>query len=348
MSGLKILKTRIKSIETTNKTTNAMRMIAVSNLRKTHQLLSDAYPYIQESTRMLRRLVRSLSFHNAELPLLVRGKDSKKQHVVICVSSNQGLCGRFNQNVIEKTEQVVDYLNAQDSSGVQVVCFGSRGAELLKKKRPNLTVHVVQRQNGEKTDLFSEAQNLAHTLINAFYKNDFDVCTVVYTLFENTAIQKIQIDQLLPLQTFQHENKWHFLMNNQEADYVHKDILGNKKLKQTNVHLFSAVGTKKFSFLWGKAEAEAIAQESTRLPSSYDYNPTDSLILNKMLVPFIEAHVYQILLNSIACENVARMVAMEAASKNASEMIKALHKKYHHKRQENITDDLTSVARDSI
>ena len=348
MSGLKALKTRIRSVETTNKITNAMRMIAVSNLRKTHSLLLEAYPYLQESTRMLRRLVRSLSFRGADLPLLIRGKDSKKKHVVICVSSNQGLCGHFNQNVVAKTQQVIDYLLAQDSSGVQLVCFGSRGAEILKKKNPTLPIHVIQEQSKERDYLFLDAQNLAHSLINAFYKNDFDVCTIIYSLFQNAAIQKIQIDQLLPLQTFQHENKWQFLMNKQEADYMNEDVLGNKKLKRANAKLFSVIGQKNFTSLWGKAEAEAIAQELTRLPTSYDYNPTDAQILDTILIPFVEAHVYQILLNSITSENAARMLAMENASRNASEMIKTLHKKYHRKRQEIITNDLNVAKTDVV
>ena len=340
MSGLKTLKTRIKSIQTTSKMTNAMRMIAVSNLRKSHQLLLESYPYLEESTRMLRRLVRSLSSRGAPLPTIISGKDNKKKHLIVCITSDQGLCGRFNQTIVEKTQQIIDFLLSQNVTGVQLVCFGSRGAELLKKKNPNINIHLVQRQKMEQDSLFTDAQNLAHNFVNAFYMNDFDVCTVVYSLFKNAAVQTVQIDQLFPLQTFQHENKWQFLMDEKEKAIA----LKNKDLKNANAKLFSFVGNKNFTFLWGQAEAKAIAEESTRLPTCYDYNISDAQILDTLLMPFIEAYIYHILLNSIASESAMRMMAMEGASKSASEMIKSLQKKYHRKRQETVTKDLTEVV----
>ena len=344
MSSLKALKNRIDSVQVTGKITNAARMIAVSNLKKTHQLILDAYPYLNEMTRILRRLVRSLSYSNTPLPPLIKGKESKHKYFIICVTSDQGLCGRFVHNVVAKTQQLIDFLLQENSYEIQLICFGSQGAEMLKKANPNLNVHVVQKQKNDKNSLYADAQNMAHGLVNAFYNNEFDTCTVVYSIFKSVAIQKIQIDQIIPFQTFQHENKFQFLMDSQDHAYMDQDVLGRKKFKHANARIFSAIGAKHFTALWGRADADAIAQESTRSPDSYDYMPSDVKLLDSLLLPFIEMHIYQILLNSIASENAARMMAMEGASKNATDMIKSLGKKYHRKRQELVTKDLTEVV----
>ena len=121
MSSLKQLKTQMQTVQTTHKITTAMRMISVSDLRKAHALLLDAYPYLDEITRMLRRLVRSVSYRQElltsagsdkilSLPLLLKGKSDNKRHFIVCSTSDEGLCGRFNYSVIDKVVQVIRYL----------------------------------------------------------------------------------------------------------------------------------------------------------------------------------------------------------------------------------------------
>ena len=157
MSGLKQLKTQIKTVQTTQKITSAMRMISVSELRKSHALLLDAYPYLDEITRMLRRLVRSVSYRQElltrsgsdeeiSLPILLKGKSEQNRHFVVCSTSDEGLCGRFNYSVIDKTVQVIQYLQENTKQHISAICIGSRGGELLQKRLPNLSVHVIARK----------------------------------------------------------------------------------------------------------------------------------------------------------------------------------------------------------
>jgi len=341
MSNLKVLKNRIGSVTLTGKITNAMRMIAVSNLKKTHGLLSDAYPYLDEITRMLRRLVRSVSASEQPLPPFIQGKQSKRKYMIICVTSDQGLCGHFTQNIVHKTQQMIDFLSQDNTYSIQLICFGSRGAELLKKTNPNLTIHMIQKYDKGQNSLFTDAQSLAHGLIHAFDMDEFDICSVVYSKFESAAVQRIQIDQVIPLQIFQHENKWQFLMQEGKTDST--KAYSKKQLKNVN-SIFSAIGAKQLTAPWGQVDKNALEQEATRLADSYDYFPSDRKLLDFLLVPFIETHVYQILLNSIASENAARMIAMESASKSSIEMIQALQKQLHRKRQEQVTNDLAEVT----
>ena len=359
MSGLKQLKSQLGTVQTTMKITSAMRMISVSNLRKSHALLLKAYPYLDEITRMLRRLVRSVSYRQEQLikqgsnetiplPSLLKGHDGAKKHFVVCVTSDEGLCGRFNASVINKTQLVIDYLQNQLNHQVTVVCFGSRGGELLKRKFSDLPMHIVGQKMSKNVDLFQEAEKVALTLMDMFYRELFDECTVVYSEFENAAVQHIKVEQIIPLQNFQHEDKWAFLNQSEDPDYVKRDVLGQKKLRPANALFFTAIGGQNIKSPLGSIDADALLKESTRLPDSYDYEESDLKILGRVLPLFVEAHVYKVLLNTMASESASRMVAMESASKNATDMMKKINKKYHRKRQELVTKDLTEVVAGSV
>ena len=143
MSGLKQLKSQMSSVQTTMKITNAMRMIAVSKLRKSHALLLNAYPYLDEITRMLRRLVRSVSFRQEQLqaagseevialPDLLKGRDNAKKHLLVCVSSDEGLCGRFNHSIVNKAAEVIDYIKKADIGTVVRYVFRYARGRVVK------------------------------------------------------------------------------------------------------------------------------------------------------------------------------------------------------------------------
>ena len=359
MSGLKQLKSQMSSVQTTMKITNAMRMIAVSKLRKSHALLLNAYPYLDEITRMLRRLVRSVSFRQEQLqavgseevialPDLLKGRDNAKKHLLVCVSSDEGLCGHFNHSIVNKAAEVIDYIKKQSSEQLSVMCFGTRGGELLKRKYPDLSIHIVERKLNKNKPLFIEAERIAISLTDAFHREVFDTCTVVFAEFETAAVQHIKVEQAMPIQIFHHRDKWAFLNESEDPNYVKRDLLGQKKLKTSDARFFSAIGGQKIRSPLGAVDSDALLKESTRLPDAYDYECSDLQILDFVLPLFVEAHVYKILLNTMASENAARMIAMESASKNGADMLKSFNKKYHRRRQELVTKDLTEVVAGSM
>ena len=275
-----------------------------------------------------------------------RRKPVKLQHggSVRC----EGLCGRFNASVINKTQKVIDYLQDQMKYQVTAVCFGSRGGELLKRKYPDLPMHIIGQKANKNTALFQEAEKVALTLVDMFNRDLFDECTVVYSEFESAAVQHIKVEQIIPLQTFQHEDKWEFLNQSEDPNYVKRDVLGQKKLRPANALFFTAIGGKKIRSPLGSIDADALLKESTRLPDAYDYEESDLKILDYVLPQFVEEHVYKVLLNTMASESASRMIAMESASKNATDMVKKINKKYHRKRQELVTKDLTEVVAGSV
>ncbi len=352
MSGLKQLRTRMNTVSSTMKITTAMKMISVSKLRKSHDALYKAYPYADEINRMVRRLVRAASYRQEKmleentgqilpLPSLLTGRGEEKNFLIIAVMSDEGLCGQFNQTIIAKVEHVIEYLKG-DGKKVSLLCFGRRGGEILKRKHPDIKIHITSRRT-ERT-FFEEAERLTYMLIDSYSSHIFEACLVVYSEFETAAIQKTKIEQLVPIQTFNHQNKWQFLIDTKDPIYIKRDILGEKKVSLQKTSLFTAIAGQNIRSPLGAIDAENLLKESTRPADSYDYDPSESEILEDVLPLYIQSYIYKILLETLASESAFRMLAMDNASRNAGEMMMNLKKKYHRKRQELVTRDLIDVV----
>lgn len=350
MSGLKTLRTRINSIRQTEKITSAMKMISVPKLRKAYAALLESYAYADESNRIIRRLVRSATWRQEqqdetntpqkiEFPLLLTGRPNSKKHLLVSITSDEGLCGQFNQSIISKTEKVIQKI-ILDNETPELLCFGYKGGEILKKKYPHLSIKTVSGHILGRGDAFADAYKLMTSLIDGFYKEDFDICTFVYSRFQSAAVQKIQIEQLIPVSMFQHKNKWQALIDDTEPFYTERDFTGNKKVKPSSASLFTAIGGQYITSPLGDIDAQNLLKMSTRSPETYDYEPYDLELLESFLPSYLNAYVYRILLETTASENASRMMEMENATKNANEMLSSLNKLYHRKRQEKITTDI--------
>ncbi len=352
MSGLKQLRTRMNTISSTMKITSAMKMISVSKLRQSHDALFRAYPYADEMNRMVRRLVRAASYRQEKLseenknetlslPLLLTGRAEEKNFLIVAVMSDEGLCGVFNQTIIAKVEQMIDYLQQQDKK-ISLLCFGKRGGEILQRKHPEMTVHITPKRSDE--ELFAQAERLTYSLIDSFYAGVFDACAVVYSQFETAAVQKTTIDQIVPLQTFNRENRWQFLIDDKDPVYVKRDVLGQKKMAMQQTQLFSAIAGQNIRSPLGAIDAENLLKEGTRPADAYDYDPAEVAILEQVLPLYLQSYIYKVLLDTTASESASRMLAMDNASRNAGDMMTRLNKTYHRKRQELVTRDLIEVV----
>lgn len=350
MSGLKELKSRIRTVDSTMKITSAMKMVSVSRLRKSHALLQDAYPYADEMNRVFRRLVRNISSlkqtdQKISFPLLLKGRPDPKTHLLVCVTSDEGLCGQFNETVLKRFEDVLAVLRSEDTKQkINVLCFGYRGGEVLRKKHPELSVHILSRTFDRKVSLFNEAQKLSLRLTDMFYAGRFDICTVIYSAFMSAIEQKTKVEQLVPLEMFLHENKWDFLMSNEDPVYVKRDVLGQKKIKTPALKVLGALGGKHMQSPLEKMDTDELLKTSTRTADVYDYYPQGLSLLEEVLPYYVESYFYKILLETAASENAFRMMSMENASKSAAEKKSALAKQYHRKRQELVTKELVEIT----
>ncbi|MGN0920012.1 MAG: F0F1 ATP synthase subunit gamma [Alphaproteobacteria bacterium] len=341
MSSMKQLRNRITSVTQTRQMTSTMKMVAFAKLKKKHARLLQEMPYLTETDRIMRRLVRAVSVRQESsgkslLPALLTGNGHDKKYTVVAVTSDTGFGGDNIVSVLQKTQELINTLLEQQKE-VQIVSFGTKGDSFLKNTFPNLKIHLIPRKKLEKEQGYLSAGRLVSDLIQAFQEGRIDTCLTVYNHFENMAVQHPTIRQLIPNHEYENENPWAFLIRPEEG-YRHKDVFGKSKPAFQASSFYQAVGHKNWTGPWGQLNLE-ILHATTRRPDAYDYEPSDVALLNQMLPIYLTAYVHTILLESSVCDEAARLMAMDNATHNANEMLDNLAREYRHLRQDKITTE---------
>ncbi len=355
MSSLKKIGDRIKTVKSTHQVTASMKVVAMSRLRKLHGVFLKTAAWTEEMNRMIRRLIRSASTRQEDLvwegslqtlplPPLLKGNGSDKRYLIAAITSDDGLSGSSNVQVIQKVLEAHAWLKKNDKD-VTVLCFGSRGADILKRLAPSVKTYTMKRKM-LKGEPYLDAERLALDLIDAFQQNRFDVCMCVYNKFKSIVSQRPTIEQLIPNKLFAEENPWQFLIDTNDADYISRDALGQKKISLHKSAFLSAVGIDVLAPL-GALDADLL-QPSTRPPEAYDYEPSDLGILKHILPQYIISYMNRVLLETEVADNAARLMAMDNATRNAGDMMRDLQKLFRRTRQSKITTDITEVVSGSM
>ena len=202
MANLKEIRNRISSVSSTMQITSAMKMVSAAKLKKAQDAITAMRPYSDKLTQMLVNLSSSVDFENVYLsPRKVKNK------LVVCVTSNRGLCGAFNSNVIKKCTEIA---NSSDES-VSFLCIGKKGADILSKN-----YNVVQTNNEIFDDLTHEnISAIAEKLMSMFLNKEFDSVQIVYNKFKNAATQIVIQEQYLPIENNDSEND-----QKETSDYI--------------------------------------------------------------------------------------------------------------------------------
>lgn len=211
MANLKEVRTRIESVNSTKQITSAMKMVAASKLRKSQNAILALRPYAEKFSEILERLMV-----NGQQPM-VNGQQSTVNRVLIVpLSSNKGLCGIFNSNVIRETINLIknEYQNLLDNNCVDILCVGSKVEETLKfKKYP-----VIGNENVLFDDLtYGNAANFAERLMKDFEDKKYDKIVFVYNQFKNAATQVLVTEQFLPVVSQQSTDN----SQQSEIDYIY-------------------------------------------------------------------------------------------------------------------------------
>ena len=202
MANLKEIRNRISSVSSTMQITSAMKMVSAAKLKKAQDAITAMRPYSDKLTQMLVNLSSSVDFENVYLsPRKVKNK------LIVCVTSNRGLCGAFNSNVIKKCTEIA---NSSDES-VSFLCIGKKGADILSKN-----YNVVQTNNEIFDDLtFGNISAIAEKLMSMFLDKEFDSVQIVYNKFKNAATQIVIQEQYLPIENNDSEND-----QKESSDYI--------------------------------------------------------------------------------------------------------------------------------
>lgn len=198
MANLKTLKTRIKSVKSTQKMTKAMKMVAASRLKRAKQMVEASRPYAEKIQEMVSGLASNISTRgnlNEKFPLLT-GKGKGETHLIVIFSSDRGLCGGLNSATVKFAKHRINDLISKGRE-VKIFCVGRKAYEQLKSTYGNQVVdHIFGIFRGVVD--YKIAQNLSEKITELFAQNQFDVCDVIYSKFKSAIVQEQVCKQLIP------------------------------------------------------------------------------------------------------------------------------------------------------
>ncbi|NCO62364.1 MAG: ATP synthase F1 subunit gamma [Flavobacteriales bacterium] len=190
MANLKEIRSRIASVSSTMQITSAMKMVSAAKLKKAQDAITAMRPYANKLTELLQSLSATLDADSGSKYSIQR--DVKKV-LIVPITSNRGLCGAFNSNIIKQTQSLVDY----DYAGKKVSIFaiGKKGNDAFMKKSM-----VIANKSTLFDDLtFDNVAEVAETLMEKFVSGEFDKIDIVYNKFKNAATQEVMTEQFLPI-----------------------------------------------------------------------------------------------------------------------------------------------------
>ncbi len=190
MANLKEIRNRINSVSSTMQITSAMKMVSAAKLKKAQDAITAMRPYAEKLTELIRNISATLE-GDASGAYAEQREVSKV--LLVVVTSNRGLCGAFNSNVLKAVRQLVDVTYA--GKQVDVLTIGKKGNDILVK-----TENVVEnRSNLFEALTFDNVAEVAQNIMNDFVAEKYDKVEVIYNQFKNAATQLVMVEQFLPL-----------------------------------------------------------------------------------------------------------------------------------------------------
>jgi F-type H+-transporting ATPase subunit gamma len=195
MANLKEVRTRIESVKSTQQITSAMKLVAASKLRRAQGAILQLRPYAQKLQEFLQGMSTGLDQSDEAVYSEVR---EIKKVLLVVITSNRGLCGAFNNNVIKQTLHLINttYKKEYEAGNLSLYCIGKKGAEhFTKHKYPVIKENIV---------LFDEltydnALPIAEELMEGYATKKYDHIDIIYNQFKNAAVQILMTEQFLPI-----------------------------------------------------------------------------------------------------------------------------------------------------
>ncbi|HXU90596.1 MAG TPA: ATP synthase F1 subunit gamma [Methylomirabilota bacterium] len=283
MATLRDIQRRIRSVQSTQKITRAMKLVAAAKLRRAQERILSARPYANKMAELLGNLVSAAEgTDGAAHPLLEQREGPRRQIVII--TADRGLAGAFNSNVLRNS---LAFVRASNATEVTLVVVGRKARDFYRRRQWQVKRDLI----GFWDRLaYSHAADLADQFMQQYRDNEVDEVHLIYNEFRSVAVQRPVRQQLLPIPK-------------SDGD--------------------------------GQASVDAV---------DYIYEPSSQAILGDLLPRHVRMQVFRALMESLAGEYGARMTAMEAATKNAKEMIDILTIQYNKARQEKITKELLDIV----
>lgn len=320
MASAKEIQNRIKSIQDTMKITRAMYMMSSMKLRRAKQKLEDTEPYFFGLQKQIANIlyhfpdIKHIYFDNREKDML----EVVKRKAFIVITSDKGMAGAYNHNMFKATEELCS--QAQD---YKLFVVGEIGRHYFRMK--NLPV-VDDFNFSAINPSIHRARVITERIVELYKNEELDEVYLVYTKMVNSMKEEVMIDRLLPLKTH---------------SFIEQELLEEAKKKRGNT-----LGDVNEQFGDKSYDDESSSYD-------FDYNssadidyliyPSPKKILKKLVYNYMTGFVYGALVEANASEENARMMAMQAATDNASAMLHDLSIQYNRVRQAAITQEITEV-----
>jgi F-type H+-transporting ATPase subunit gamma len=328
MATLLELRRRVRSVKNMRQITRAMKLVAGAKLRRSQDAMLAARPYSEKMWDVLGEL-SSTSEQKVTHPLLEERE--VKRITAVVITSDRGLCGAFNTNVIRYATKA---LNAWDHKELQVLAAGRKGLDHFRR-----TEWEVEKADDDllKSLSYPRAAALAQYLIELYETKETDAVYLIFNEFVSALRQNLIVEPLLPIRELPAPGEQTF----REAARSYAQAQVDHGHEHPG---FSAIGTISTELSESMSEAAAFDGGAPQEIIDYIYEPSGQAIIDELLPRFVEAQVYQALLESSAAEHAARMAAMDAATKNAEELIENLTLTMNKLRQEAITNEILEVV----
>ncbi len=235
MASLDDLKKRIISVKSTQKITKAMKMVAAAKLKRAQDSAEKGRPYSEKMNNIILNLSEGIS-EKDNAPKLLSGTGKEHVHLCVILTSDRGLCGGFNSNIIKKAKNYFAKLN-NEGKELKIITVGSKGNDQLKRVYGNKIIENISFKNSKNVNYF-DAEKVGKLIIEKFEKGEFDVCTIFYNQFKNVITQIPQAQQVIPLNTDDSESESNEIY---EFEPDEDEILNNLLPKNISTQIFKAM-----------------------------------------------------------------------------------------------------------
>ena len=236
MASLDDLKKRIASVKSTQKITKAMKMVAAAKLRKAQESAEKGRPYSEKMNNVILNLSSGIS-DKENAPKLLSGTGNNKVHLCVVMTSDRGLCGGFNSNIIKKAKSYFSKILSEGKE-LKIITVGSKGNDQLKRMYGDKIIENISFKESKNANYF-DADKVGKIVIDKFENSEFDICTIFYNQFKNVITQIPQAQQIIPLNSEDSEEKTSEESYEFEPD--EDEILSNLLPKNISTQIFKAM-----------------------------------------------------------------------------------------------------------
>ena len=319
MPSLKEIKNRISSVNSTRKITSAMKMVASSKLHHAQTMIENMLPY----ETLLEHILKTFLASETDARTVLNEVRPVKRVALVVYASNSSLCGGFNANVIRLLQHVIDEYTELGKENIVIYPIGRKVAEKAGKMGLNVAgdfTALAEKPNA------NDCITIARELGEKFISGEYDRVEMIYHHFKSAGSQILTRKPFLPIDIEEELKRDH-----------ERDLTSNVITKKAQEYIKRKEEEKKGEH-----------KETVPLNDNFLVEPDMNTVLTKLIPKYLHLMVYTALLDSIASEHAARMVAMQTATDNADEILRELNLQYNKSRQQAITSELLDIVGGSV